>query len=129
MTTGRPPKPTALKILAGNPGKRPLPKHEPKPKGPGTRPLWLRAGAVKVWDEYAPILLGMGLLTEADAEMFGVWCSLAALFRKNPASVPASKIARMDALSQRFGLDPSSRSRMSVKPEPPADEEKHFGAG
>lgn len=29
---GRPPKPTAIKELEGNPGKRPLNKNEPKPK-------------------------------------------------------------------------------------------------
>jgi len=28
---GRKPKPTALKIIEGNPGKRPLNKNEPKP--------------------------------------------------------------------------------------------------
>jgi hypothetical protein len=29
---GPPPKPTALKLIAGNPGKKALPKDEPKPK-------------------------------------------------------------------------------------------------
>ncbi|MEQ8198694.1 MAG: phage terminase small subunit P27 family, partial [Clostridiaceae bacterium] len=29
---GRKPKPTAIKVLEGNPGKRPLNKNEPKPE-------------------------------------------------------------------------------------------------
>ena len=41
-TRGRKPKPTHLKVLAGNPGKRPLPKNEPKPKPIAPRcPQWL----------------------------------------------------------------------------------------
>ncbi|HZK10243.1 MAG TPA: phage terminase small subunit P27 family, partial [Clostridia bacterium] len=31
-TRGRKPKPTALKVLEGNPGKRPLNKNEPQPE-------------------------------------------------------------------------------------------------
>ena len=39
---GRKPKPTALKVLEGNPGKRPLNDHEPiPPKGELKCPSWL----------------------------------------------------------------------------------------
>jgi hypothetical protein len=42
MRTGRPPKPTALKLMTGNPGRRPLPKDEPAPpKGDVLAPAWL----------------------------------------------------------------------------------------
>lgn len=127
---GRRPKPTVLKVLEGNPGKRPLPKHEPKPQGMAEMPGWLRPGAVKVWNEYAPRLEGLGLLTDLDAETFGQWCTLTAMFRRKPAEMPAGKIARMDAIGQRFGLDPSSRARMSVKPQEPKDDEaRFFGTG
>jgi phage terminase small subunit len=47
---GRPPKPTALKVLEGNPGKRPLNQNEPKPekKAPNC-PSWLLPDAKKEW--------------------------------------------------------------------------------
>ena len=39
---GRKPKPTALKLLEGNPGKRPINEHEPvPPKGTVKCPTWL----------------------------------------------------------------------------------------
>ena len=39
---GRPPKPTYLKVLEGNPGKRPLNENEPKPKPSAPKcPAWL----------------------------------------------------------------------------------------
>ena len=41
-TRGRKPKPTALKVLEGNPGKRPLNENEPiPPKGSIKCPSWL----------------------------------------------------------------------------------------
>ena len=127
---GPPPKPTKLKQLAGNPGKRPLPKNEPQPTGLAGRPDWLTMGARQVWDEYAPGLARLGLLTELDGDTFGRWCTLAAQFRADPDGVSANRMARMDALEQRFGLDPSSRSRISVAPrDQGADEERFFGAG
>lgn len=94
-------------------------------------PAWLRAGGIRVWNEYAPILRRLGVLTDADAETFAQWCTLAAMFRKNPVVMPAGKIARMDAIAQRFGLDPSSRSRMNVAPptDGQTDEERFFGTG
>ena len=45
---GRKPKPTALKVLEGNPGKRPLNDHEPiPPKGELKCPSWLLPEAKK----------------------------------------------------------------------------------
>ena len=47
-TRGRKPKPTALKALEGNPGKRPLNEHEPMPPKATLRcPAWLEAEAKK----------------------------------------------------------------------------------
>ncbi len=47
---GRPPKPTALKLLQGNPGKRPLPKGEPRPPVGCEPPANLTKRARGVWD-------------------------------------------------------------------------------
>ena len=68
----------------------------------------------------------MGLLTSYDAEQFGVYCTLAAEFRADAAGMSANRIARMDALAQRFAMDPGSRTRVSVKPAEPVDDERRF---
>jgi len=67
---GRKPKPTMLKLLQGNPGKRPLNEDEPQPKrGIPTMPKKLKPFpfAVKEWKAEAKILDNMGVMTEADA--------------------------------------------------------------
>jgi len=67
--SGRRPTPTALKILRGNPGKRPLNQDEPQPpKGPVVKPE-LSAGADRVWDALAPVCEAMGTLTAADVRV------------------------------------------------------------
>jgi len=111
---GRHTKPTALKVLQGNPGKGPLPKNEPKPTGRAVKPEWLAPDAAAVWDQYAPIVEKMGLLTDADAETFARWCQLSAEFRRLQSKFPAAKMTRMDNLESRFGLDPSSRARLGA---------------
>lgn len=123
---GRIPKPTVLKELAGNPGRRPLPKDEPVATGVAKRPRWLNVAARKVWNDLAPGAQALGVLTSYDAESFGVYCTLQAEFRADSAAMSANRIARMDALSQRFGMDPASRTRISVKPAEPVDDERRF---
>ena len=67
---GRPPKPTALKVVAGNPGKRALNHQEPDPDylDDLTAPEWLGKvpGAVAVWDELAAPLRQAKLLSRVD---------------------------------------------------------------
>lgn len=67
MKRGRKPKPTALKKLEGNPGKRPLNENDPvfDPSIP-TCPSWLDETARREWKRVAPLLYKKGLLTEAD---------------------------------------------------------------
>jgi len=68
-------KPTALKILEGNPGKRPLNLNEPKPRPiPPKCPKWLSKKAKEEWKRTAPILERIGLLTEADRTTFILYC-------------------------------------------------------
>jgi P27 family predicted phage terminase small subunit len=74
---GPKPKPTALKKLLGNPGKRALNEHEPiPPEGEIKPPPSVRAGARKYWDYYAPILVSMRVLTVADVGLLGRYCNL-----------------------------------------------------
>lgn len=83
MPRGRPPKPTRLKILTGNPGKRPLNNAEPQPSAQTPRcPSWLDNEAKKKWKEIAPELARLGLLTMADGDALAAYCQAWAEFRQ-----------------------------------------------
>ena len=83
MKRGRKPKPTALKRLEGNPGKRPLNELEPVPPTVALRcPNYLLPEARKEWKRLAPILMSMGLLTAADAVPFAGYCQAYARWRE-----------------------------------------------
>ena len=82
QNSGRKPKPTALKLLQGNPGQRKLNQDEPKPpEGPIEAPNCLSEKARQVWDEVAPICIQMGTLTPADVYAFAEYCELQATAR------------------------------------------------
>lgn len=135
---GPAPKPTALKQLQGNPGKRPLPKGEPRPaagKLPSA-PRWLSPEAKRHWRPVAKALHACGLLTEADVVAVGMLCESFAQYLAARAVVeekgmiettdngyvyahPAvgmMKAARADVLkfAREFGMTPSARSRIRV---------------
>ena len=68
-------KPTQLKVIEGNRGKRELPKDEPKPQptAPPT-PKDIDTAAKKTWNRLAPIAERLGLLTEVDGDSFAALC-------------------------------------------------------
>jgi P27 family predicted phage terminase small subunit len=137
--SGRLPKPTQLKVLHGNPGKRQLNENEPKPEtaNAAAAPEWLDDVGREFWDEYAPELVKLGLLTLLDVPEFAAACEQHSLHRKLMKIVmraPAGKRAKeleprarhalsnRDRILARFGFDPSSRSRLSVAPQKETDE-------
>ena len=74
---GPAPKPTALKLLEGNPGKQKLNKNEPMPKVPDVipkPPKRLLPEAKKEWKRLAPAMVALGLLTEVDTSAFAELC-------------------------------------------------------
>ena len=72
---GPPPKPTALKVLQGNPGKRRLNDSEPTPPpGPVSPPSWLTGKSRRAWRWIAPVLDAMGCLTTADPHALAMLC-------------------------------------------------------
>ncbi len=81
---GPAPKPTALKVLQGNPGKRALPKGEPRPPAPSPPPAprWLGEEARREWRRVARALHGAGLLTEADHDALALYCETFASWRR-----------------------------------------------
>lgn len=136
MTMGRKPIPTALKIVQGNPGKRPLPKNEPQPERGATMPDWLSPDAAAQWPLVARHLAEAGILTAIDAPALGLYCEAFARWKhandqvmkfgpvvKAPSGFPVQSpflsIANrawdqmMKALIE-FGMTPSSRSRVSA---------------
>ncbi len=72
MPAGRPPKPTALKLLAGNPGKRKLPKDEPIFTRLEDTANPFDEAKKKVqhdhWNRLAPEFLRLGLLNQVNRE-------------------------------------------------------------
>lgn len=72
---GRKLKPTHLKVIEGNPGKRPIPE-EPKPdigELPAP-PEFLTAEAKEEWERISVQLHRLGLLTVVDVASLGAYC-------------------------------------------------------
>lgn len=135
---GRTPKPTALKIIAGNPGKRPLNKREPQPDilQDLAPPAHLTPAAAEVWNEFAGKLSAVRVLTELDALALEMACNAIALYRqaiqqmdgnqvamtrdgglaKSPwVAVQAEAYKQAIALLRDFGMTPAARSRVIAK--------------
>lgn len=73
--SGRRPKPTALKILEGNRGRRPLNEAEPHPRPVApNRPEWLCEAAKAIWDETIAELAAMGTLASCDQGVIAGYC-------------------------------------------------------
>jgi P27 family predicted phage terminase small subunit len=69
------PKPTQLKILTGNPGKRPLNRNEPKPaRNLPDPPDELNEDARIEWDRISRELYLLGLLTSIDRSGLAAYC-------------------------------------------------------
>lgn len=73
MPKGRPPEPTALKLLRGVRKDR-VNDAEPVPGGEVVPPELVSAAGLEVWHRLAPDLIRKGVLTSWDADRFGVWC-------------------------------------------------------
>lgn len=72
---GRKPTPTALKLLTGNPGKRPVNTTEPNPPSIAPDcPEHLSAEAKQEWARISIQLLDLGLLTQLDRSALAAYC-------------------------------------------------------
>jgi P27 family predicted phage terminase small subunit len=72
---GRKPKPTRLKLITGNPGKRPLNAREPKPaiRVP-TCPAHLNPSAKAEWKRLARQMHVLGMISELDRAALAAYC-------------------------------------------------------
>jgi phage terminase small subunit len=129
MKPGPPPQPTALKVARGNPGQRRLNASEPRPQPASAEaPAGLSAGALSVWEELAPELARIGLLTLVDRRLLVTACRLQALGEAYLADVEAARKPRPSpklwaatkclekamAIFLRFGVTPAERSRLET---------------
>ena len=100
MRTGRPPKPTALKILEGNPGKRALPKEEPHgTQGAPEMPRGLSKRAKTAWGALAPALEGLKVITHEDrmalellCEAYAEWRSATSIIQRRGHTFTSRKV-------------------------------------
>lgn len=95
---GRKPKPTWLKVVAGNPGRRPLNEDEPIPVGDlADAPEWMTETQKVGWRyaiEHAPL----GLLKRLDRSVLVVWVVAEDLHRD-----AAEKVARFGSVIKMPG--------------------------
>lgn len=145
MMRGTKPQPTALKLLKGNPGKRPISPDEPTPtvvEETAAPPDYLSDEAKKEWLRVAPILVRNGLLTEMDLDALGTYCAAFATWReateklrqfgmvvKSPTGYPIPSpylpianqaTKQMRAIMADFGMNPSARTRVRRARDPHA---------
>lgn len=142
---GPKPRPTALKELQGNPGRRPLPKNEPAlPSRAPRKPRGLKGrheAAAKLYDEVARFLGETGISTALDSPAFRLMAAhyglameaQAVLVQEGLMTVDERGLPRKHPMNQvfrdhsaaflryaaEFGMTPSSRTRIYA----PTDDE------
>lgn len=133
-------KPTNLKLLEGNPGKRDINKDEPKydlSEKSEKAPPWLGTAAKKEWKRVLPLLKKNGLVTDADymalcayCQSVDTWIEAEKLKRaeglvtttsngtevQHPAvNVANSALNNVLKFGREFGLTPASRTGLSAE--------------
>lgn len=146
----QPPEPTTLRILRGNPGKRAINDKEPKAhliQGDAKAPAWLPVAARKHWRRIAPIVQDLQVLTEADrdaaaamANELTVYAEMHRILAKEGRTyvlttktgdsmvmvrpevhIANSAFTNFVKLTDRFGMNPSYRSKLRVEAEKETD--------
>ena len=146
---GRKPIPTKVRMLRGNPSKRPLPQNEPTPEpGCPSCPNHLSDEAKREWARISEELLRAGLLTQVDraalagyCQSWGLWVEACLALSQsgtviktesgfpmqNPyLSVANKALANIGKFLVEFGMSPSSRTRISATTAAPQDKLESF---
>lgn len=143
------PKPIELKILQGNPGKRPIPDDAPRADGSiPDCPEHLKGEARNEWGRITDELNRLGVLSSVDRASLELYCTTYARWRKaekalerglmvkspNGYKIPSpflsvvnQCVAQMQRFLSEYGLTASSRAKVKVnkdKPETLADKLK-----
>lgn len=136
----RPAVPTELKILRGNPGKRPIKDDEPEAGEITTRPpAGLDVVARREWGRMVRKFGRLGVVKETDAEILSLYCQTYSRWRAAEAAIaedglammtptgyrlhPCYSVSRdaalmMKSLLLEFGGSPASRTKVSVEKPP-----------
>lgn len=148
---GPPPKPTHLRLVEGDPGRKlSSRKHEPQPRRRAPRcPQWLSEEARKAWREIVPELQRIGVLTVIDGQALVRYCvaharwveaeewieenGLQVEIRTKKGTIAygeapyvgiADKYGKVaNRLATEFGLTPASRTRIHAPPPSDDDDE------
>lgn len=138
MTAGRKPVPVELKVLRGNPGKRPIPDNTPRPRSEKPRcPRYLKGEARKEWRRITKEFQALGVLARVDRAALEMYCQMYARWRQSEGmidthgltvespngflmqspyvSIANKCLAEMKKLLTEFGGTPSSRVRVRVE--------------
>jgi len=148
---GPPPKPHALRLLEGNPGKRPLPRTILKPTPGANCPEFLDAVAKAEWKRIYQELMRLGLLTQLDRAALAAYCQTWSHFVKSAEQLknrPLTVIAgngteiqhpaliinraamqKMREFAAEFGFTPSARVRIDAPGADDEDEDEAFLRG
>jgi len=134
---GRKPRPTRLKVIEGNPGKRPLNPHEPKPRSAiPTCPAHLNPSAKAEWKRLAHQLYNLGVLSHLDraalaayCQSYGRWVEAERKLAGTPAiikmpsgylqqnpwlTIATKQLELMHRYASDLGLSPAARPRLSA---------------
>jgi P27 family predicted phage terminase small subunit len=132
---GRPPTPTAIRVLEGVRGHRPL-RREPAAFGAPSKPPWLKGTGAAFWRSIVPELTRVGVVgavdTPALVAMSECWAQLCAVDAALTADQGDASLQRRSnqlrasllSYFSAFGLTPASRARLAP-PAPPTDDTMH----
>lgn len=124
---GQRPKPTALRLLNGNAGKRPVNAQEPQlPACTAEPPDWLSEDARAHWLRLAPMLAAAGVLKASDADLLATYCETYAgyIVATRSGSAPMSMVGQLRQLMGELGMTPSARARIVADKAPADGQEK-----
>lgn len=137
---GRPPKPVALRLIEGNPGKRAIKDDALKIGGPPEPTRTLRAETRIIWDRLVKYMPA-GVWNCCDSDLLMAYCELVALHDRATIALnaaPSITVAKsngdaalnplvriqidtamkMASLGSRLGLDPLARQTIKAPAEP-----------
>jgi P27 family predicted phage terminase small subunit len=136
---GRKPKPTHLKVIAGNPGKRPLSSDPIRlPSFQVDPPEFLDDYGKAAWRQVVPVLVEKGMFTKLDHVALATWCAAYSqwrramealekvgadtyetvgkngnMFRARPeVGIANEAIRTMTRVGSEFGFSPAARLRL-----------------
>jgi len=136
---GRKPVPTPLRVITGNPGKRPLNPLEPKPRvAVPTCPAHLSPSAKAEWKRLGHTLHQLGVISELDraalaayCQAYGRWVEAERKLKETPVllrtpagyvqpspwlGIANKSLETMHKFMCELSLSPVSRSRVAARP-------------